>query len=110
MGDQLAGWGVVARIETTGRTSGRPVAVAVGFVQDIDGSILVAAGEPDADWARNLEAEAHATVTIEDRTFDAVAEPLDRTAAAAVVVDLILKYGTPAEKLGRGPAFRLRPR
>ena len=78
-------------------------------MQDPDGSILVAAGEPDADWARNLEAEARARVTIEDRTFDAVAEPLDRTASAAVVVDLILKYGTPAERLGRGSAFRLRP-
>jgi hypothetical protein len=86
------------------------VAVAVGFVQDPDGSILVAAGQPDADWARNLEAEPHTRVTIEDRAFEAVAEPLDRTAAAAVVVDLILKYGTPAERLGRGPAFRLRPR
>lgn len=101
---------MVARIETRGRSSGRAVAVAVGFVQDTDGSILVAAGEPDADWARNLEAEPHTRVTIEDRTFAAVAEPLDRTAAAAVIVDLILKYGTPAERLGRGPAFRLRPR
>ena len=77
-------------------------------MQEPDGSILVAAGEPDADWALNLEREPHARVTIEDRTFDAVAEPLDRAAAAAVVVDLILKYGTPAERLGRGPAFRLR--
>jgi deazaflavin-dependent oxidoreductase (nitroreductase family) len=109
VGEQLASWGVVARIETIGRSSGRPVPVAVGYVQEPDGSILVAAGEPDADWARNLEAEPHAVVTIEDRTFDAVAERLDPTAAAAVVVDLILKYGTPAERLGRGTAFRLRP-
>lgn len=85
------------------------MAVAVGFVRDTDDSILVAAGEPDADWARNLLVEPHARVTIESRSFDAVAEPLDRTAAAAVVVDLILKYGTPAERLGRGAAFRLRP-
>lgn len=109
VGEQLAGWGVVARIETRGRTTGRPVGVAVGFVHDADGSILVAAGEPGADWARNLEADPHAQVLIEDRVYDAVAEPLDDTAAAAVVVSLILKYGTPAERLGRGPAFRLRP-
>jgi hypothetical protein len=48
-------------------------------------------------------------VTIERRRFDALAEPLDRTEAAAAVVSLILKYGTPAEGLGRGPAFRLVP-
>jgi deazaflavin-dependent oxidoreductase (nitroreductase family) len=108
VGEQLAAWGKVAWIETRGRTSGEPVGVAVGFVQEPDGSILVAAGQPDADWALNLEADAHARVTIEDGMFDTVAEPLDRTAAAAVIVDLILKYGTPAERLGRGPAFRLR--
>jgi deazaflavin-dependent oxidoreductase (nitroreductase family) len=109
VGEQLAEFGVVARIETTGRASGRPVAVSIGFVSEPDGSILVAAGDPDAHWARNLEAEPRARVTIENRTFEALSEPLDRTAAAAVVVDLILKYGTPAERLGRGPAFRLRP-
>ncbi len=109
LGRELATWGKVAWIETRGRTTGRPVGVAVGFVQDPDGSILVAAGDPDADWARNLEAEAACRVRIEERAFDAVAESLDRTAAAATVVSLILKYGTPAEGLGRGPAFRLRP-
>ncbi len=41
--------------------------------------------------------------------FDVVAEPLDGPAAAAAVVGLILKYGTSAERLGRGPVFRLRP-
>jgi deazaflavin-dependent oxidoreductase (nitroreductase family) len=83
--------------------------VAVGYVEDPDGSILVAAGEPDADWARNLEAAPACRVRIENRTFDVTAEPLDHAAAAAAVVSLILKYGTPAERLGRGPAFRLRP-
>jgi len=110
VGEQLAGWGVVARIETRGRISGDPAIAAVGFVEEPDGSLLVAAGDPDADWARNLEAEPRARVTIEDRIFDAVAEPLDRRAAAAAVVSLILKYGTPAERLGRGSAYRLRPR
>ena len=44
-----------------------------------------------------------------DRTWAAAAEELPRPEAAAVVRDLILRYGTPAERLGRGPAFRLRP-
>jgi deazaflavin-dependent oxidoreductase (nitroreductase family) len=109
VGEQLAEWGVVARIKTTGRASGRAIAVSVGYVAEPDGSILVAAGEPNAGWARNLDADPRAHVTIESRRFDAVAEPLDDSAAAALVVGLILKYGTPAERLGRGPAFRLRP-
>jgi hypothetical protein len=40
---------------------------------------------------------------------DAVAVPLESPDQARAVRELILKYGTPAERLGRGPAFRLRP-
>jgi hypothetical protein len=48
-------------------------------------------------------------VTVGDRSWDAVAEPLEQADAARTVTGLILKYGTPSEGLGRGPAFRLRP-
>ncbi len=88
--------------------TGREVAVAVGFVEEPDGSLLVAAGDPDADWARNLEADAHCRVTVGQRSWEAVAEPLEGVAANRAVAELILRYGTPAERLGRGPAFRLR--
>src|SRR5437762_2352082 len=108
IGEQLAGWGVAVRLETRGRRTGTTVAVAVGYVDEDDGSLVVAAGSPDADWARNLEADPRVRATMGDRTFDAVAEPLDSGAAAAAVRALILKYGTPAEGLGRGPAFRIR--
>ena len=70
----------------------------------------MAAGSPEADWARNLEADPRLRATLGDRTFEAIAEPLEPPAAAAAVTSLILKYGTPAEGLGRGPAFRIRPR
>jgi hypothetical protein len=82
--------------------------VAVGFVDGPDGSILVAAGE-DALWASNLEADPRCLVEIGERRFEAVAEPLDRHEHGDVVAGLILRYGTPAERLGRGPSFRLRP-
>jgi len=85
------------------------VSAAVGFIEEPDGSLLVAAGDPDAGWARNLEAEASCRLTVGERSWDAVAEPLDRAEAARTVTELILRYGTPAERLGRGPAFRLRP-
>ncbi|MBA3877494.1 MAG: hypothetical protein C0498_11290 [Anaerolinea sp.] len=109
IGEQLAGWGIAVRIETRGRVSGRPVAVAVGFIEESDGSLLVAAGDPNAGWARNLEADPGCRVTVGDRSWDAVAEPLDGREAARAVTGLILRYGTPAERLGRGPAFRLHP-
>lgn len=98
----------MARIETHGRVSGRVVPVAVGFVDELDGSILVAAGDPGADWARNLEAEPRCRVSIGDDAWEATAEPLDDDDAGRAVTRLILRYGTPAERLGRGPAFRLR--
>jgi len=88
--------------------TGREASAAVGFIEEPDGSLLVAAGDPDADWARNLEAEPRCRVTVGERTWDADAEPLAPDDAARAVTQLILRYGTPAEKLGRGPAFRLR--
>ena len=48
-------------------------------------------------------------VTIADTTRDAVATALEGRDHATAVRDLILKYGTPAEGLGAGPAFELRP-
>ena len=57
IGEQLAGWGKVVRLESRGRLSGRPVAAAVGFVEEAGGSLLVAAGSPDVGWARNLDVD-----------------------------------------------------
>ncbi|HET9681099.1 MAG TPA: nitroreductase family deazaflavin-dependent oxidoreductase [Candidatus Limnocylindrales bacterium] len=109
VGEQLASWGKVARLETRGRSSGRPAVAAVGFVEEADGSLLVAAGSPEAAWARNLEAEPRCRVSLEQASVAMRAERLRGDAANRAVVALILKYGTPAERLGRGPAFRLRP-
>lgn len=108
LGEQLAGWGKAVRLDLRGRVSGAPMSVAVGYIEAPDGSLLVAAGDPDADWARNLETNPAASATIGDRTFDVVGERLEGPEAAEVVVGLILKYGTSAERLGRGPVFRLR--
>jgi deazaflavin-dependent oxidoreductase (nitroreductase family) len=110
IGEQLVGWGKVALLETRGRMSGRVVRTPVGYVEGPDASLLVAAGEPDADWALNLLAERHCRVTIADRAADHLADLLEHPAErAAALSALILKYGTPAERLGRGPVFRLRP-
>jgi deazaflavin-dependent oxidoreductase (nitroreductase family) len=109
LGDQLAASGKFVRIETRGRASGRPRSVTVGFAEEANGSLLVAAGEPDADWAENLLAEPRCVASVGERRFAVLAEPLGPAEAARAVTELILKYGTPAERLGRGTAFRLRP-
>lgn len=79
---------------------------AVGFVED-GADLLVAAGAESADWALNLRANPLCTVTIEEQTADYTAHELREEDRGPAVVALILKYGTPAERLGRGPVFRL---
>jgi deazaflavin-dependent oxidoreductase (nitroreductase family) len=108
IGEQLAEWGTVAIIQTRGWVSGDLARAAVGYVREPDGSLLVAAGRPEAAWARNLAADPACVVTIGDVTAPHVAEELDGADRNAAIAKLILRYGTPAEGLGRGPAFRLR--
>ena len=109
LGEQLAGWGKVIRLTTHGRVTGRPLEVALGYVEEADGSLLVAAGTPESDWARNLDADPSCSVVVGEVIWaKAVAEPLDGPDAQRAVRALILRYGTPAERLGRGPAYRLR--
>lgn len=104
----MAAWGKVALLETIGRKSGKPVQSAVGFIDESDGSILVAAGSDKADWVLNLRANPHARATVGERTVEyEQAVELEGDERSATLVSLILKYGTPAEKLGRGPVFRL---
>ncbi len=107
--EDLTVWGKVVLIETAGRTSGRPTTAAVGFLEDSDGSLLVAAGRPDADWALNLRKSPHVRATIGDITTRYIAVEVGKGDHARAISGLILKYGTPAERLGRGPVFRLTP-
>jgi deazaflavin-dependent oxidoreductase (nitroreductase family) len=110
MEDDLVAWGRVVRIETRGRVSGLPASAVVGFVDRPDRTLLVAAGSPTADWALNLVADPACRLTLADLTWEAVARELEGAEHATAVRELILRYGTPAERLGLGPAFELRPR
>jgi deazaflavin-dependent oxidoreductase (nitroreductase family) len=113
MEDDLVATGRFVRIEMLGARSGTARAVTVGFVEDDPtdpaSALLVAAGSPETAWARNLEADPRCRVYVGERTFDAVAEPLAPEEHARAIRELILRYGTPSEGLGRGPSFRLRP-
>ena len=107
--EQLVGWEKAVAIETRGRKSGRPAVAAVGFVEEPDGSLLVAAGDPGAKWAANLRAEPRCVATVGTRRTACIAEEMDGAARARAITGLILKYGTPAERRGAGPAFHLQP-
>jgi hypothetical protein len=81
----------------------------VGFVEESDGSVLVAATDDATAWALNLLEDPACTVEFGERRFAATAELLDAAPHARAIRELILRYGTPSEGLGRGPSFRLRP-
>jgi deazaflavin-dependent oxidoreductase (nitroreductase family) len=105
--DDLVGWGRVLRIETRGRVTGRTARAVVGFVERANGSLVVAASSPYAGWARNLLDDPQCRITIGDAAWEATARPLEGTEHAHAVRDLILRYGTPSESLGSGPAFEI---
>ncbi len=108
MEDDLVAWGRVARLETRGRVTGRRARAVVGFVERADGTLLVAASSPTANWALNLLADHRCHVTVGSLRRAAVARELEGAEHAAAVRELILKYGTPSEELGMGPGFELR--
>jgi deazaflavin-dependent oxidoreductase (nitroreductase family) len=106
----LASWGKVIRLRTRGHRSGLERTVTIGFVEDDDGSLLVAAASESTAWAANLTATPACVVERDGDLTQRRAVPLDGPERASAVTRLILKYGAPAERLGAGPAFRLLPR
>jgi deazaflavin-dependent oxidoreductase (nitroreductase family) len=109
IGTELADWGKVILLETRGRVTGTPVTAAVGYVEESDGSLLVSASDERTDWARNLTADPHVRVSREHHSATYRALPLLGAERNAAIAALILTYGTPSERLGAGPAFRLVP-
>jgi deazaflavin-dependent oxidoreductase (nitroreductase family) len=109
IGEELAEWGKVVILETRGRLSGTATSAAVGYVQQDDGSLLVAASDDRTNWARNLAADPLVRVTREGLSHTYRATALEDAERNAAIAALILTYGTPAERLGAGPAFRLVP-
>jgi hypothetical protein len=85
--------------------------VTVGFVDELDGSILVAAGSLDRAWAANLLDDPVVEVEAGGRSFSGEAEVLDDRdpRRGRAVRELILRFGTPSEGLGSGPVFVIRP-
>jgi hypothetical protein len=112
MDDDLVASGRYARLEIASIDGERRgPTVTVGFLHLADGAVIVAATAPDARWATALGEVRRARVTIADRSYEATASELGLADPArnAAIRDLILRYGTPSEGLGRGPVFRLDP-
>jgi len=110
--DDLVRQGRFARLELRGHRSGVRRAVTIGFIEEPGGELLIAAADPDTAWSRNLEAETGPVrVTVGSRTFMATAALLDERdpRRSRAVRELILRYGTPSERLGGGPVFVLTP-
>ena len=106
----MADAGDVAILEVAGRRTGQLRRTGVGYVREAGGSLLVAASADHTDWARNLEAAGWCRVLIGSSSAEYDVQRLPDDERGPVVVALILRYGTPAERLGAGPAFRLIPR
>jgi deazaflavin-dependent oxidoreductase (nitroreductase family) len=109
MADDLTTWGKVITLETRGRRSGRPRRVTVGFAEEAGAGLLVAAADDATHWASNLLAEPRCQVERDGLWSWYLATPLSGDERNAAITALILKYGTPSEQLGAGPAFRLVP-
>ena len=105
---ELADWGKAVVLEAKGRHSGRPRRVTIGFAESGD-DVLVAASSEATHWARNLDAEPDCHIELRGVRRACRARRLTGAEAEAAVVALILKYGTPAERLSGGPAYRLSP-
>jgi deazaflavin-dependent oxidoreductase (nitroreductase family) len=60
-------------LTTTGRRTGQPRTVPLGYTADADGNLLLFASNMGApkhpDWYRNLEADPHVTVEITGATW-----------------------------------------
>ena len=105
----LLAWGKVIILETLGRHSGLPRRVAIGFIGVPGGPLRGAAAQDSTHWATNLMADPRCIVEYDGATSQYRAWRLEGDDRNNTITELILKYGTPAERQGSGPAFRLDP-
>ena len=108
MNADLVAHGRVMRIETRGRRSGEPRTATIGFVEAADGSFLVAA-TPGSHWGENLLVDPACRVTVATARSRRSPRRSRAPTTPTAIRELILRYGTPSEGLGRGPSFRLVP-
>ena len=67
----------VCRLETVGRTSGRPREIEIWFAADGDRVFLLSGGRDDAHWVRNLRVEPRVRVRVGGRWYPGIARELE---------------------------------
>jgi deazaflavin-dependent oxidoreductase (nitroreductase family) len=67
----------VCRLETIGRTSGRPREIEIWFAEDGDQVYLLSGGRDDAHWVRNLRADPRVRLRIGSRWFNGAAREIE---------------------------------
>jgi deazaflavin-dependent oxidoreductase (nitroreductase family) len=82
---------LVLLLTTTGRKSGQPRVTPLQF-EEVDGLYYVASARgPEADWFRNVVACPRVQVQLQDRRWDATAEPVTDPARIADFLALRLR-------------------
>jgi deazaflavin-dependent oxidoreductase (nitroreductase family) len=115
LGARMAASGRFAMIETIGRKTGRHHATPVGFAElelapAGQRRLVVGAGSPDADWARNLLATPVCRVRIGSETRTCLARSLQGDERTRAVARIRHRYGPGmADRIGLGPVFALHP-
>ena len=111
MEDELVAAGrYVFVLETRGRVSGLPRVVTIGFVEEVDGALLLAA-RPGAHWADNLLADPRCVVTVGERSW-LLRSPRSSTGPEfdqAIREHILRATPRPPRCSAGGPAFRIRP-
>jgi deazaflavin-dependent oxidoreductase (nitroreductase family) len=70
----------VCRLETIGRTSGRPRELEIWFAADGDRVYLLSGGRDDAHWVRNLRVDPRVRIGIGGRWFNGTAREIEAEA------------------------------
>jgi deazaflavin-dependent oxidoreductase (nitroreductase family) len=82
---------MVLLLTTTGRKSGLPRVTPLQF-EEVDGDYYIASARGrTADWFKNIQANPNVLVQIQEREFDAVAEPVTDPIRIADFIELRLK-------------------
>ncbi len=114
-GGKVQGLGVLL-LTTTGRKTGQPRTTPLGYFE-AEGNYVIIASNAGSDrhpaWFHNLRNNPHATIQINDRTFEVSAElagPDQRGLLWARLVEIAPAYANYAKKTRREiPLITLRP-
>jgi deazaflavin-dependent oxidoreductase (nitroreductase family) len=67
----------VCRLETIGRTSGRPREIEIWFAADGDRVYLLSGGRDDAHWVRNLRVDPRVRIRVGGRWLQGIAREIE---------------------------------